>query len=378
MAPDLGRAGGGGFRKYRFILFKHPWHRQGPQNPQRGGERPQVTQRGGLGRAGLGALQAGALGLTGLSLQVSDFLSGRSPLTLALRVGDHMMFVQLQLAAQHAPLQHRHVLAAAAAATRGDPSMTTTPVSSPCRPVSSAARVPPVPTSPAPASSPVTAGSFHSHSASTTCPEVSLGKGAAGGQQSPRYVFCIQNPIVFPTAWACVGDILALNPKGYPHTPSSCALLLHQQMDCSSAASTGASPTSPTGGNPTSRSRKPGAVIESFVNHAPGVFSGTFSGRCQSVPMSGNTHMRDETLPGVAMHMPGYAASHRSNGDARAQVSQGCSMYMWNPALPRPHIHHCSVLICVSPQARCTPTARTAVGGRGGTSGPSCRSSMTS
>ncbi|XP_055409079.1 midnolin isoform X3 [Bubalus kerabau] len=153
--------------------------------------------------------------------QVSDFLSGRSPLTLALRVGDHMMFVQLQLAAQHAPLQHRHVLAAAAAATRGDPSMTTTPVSSPCRPVSSAARVPPVPTSPAPASSPVTAGSFRSHSASTTCPE---------------------------------------------------------QMDCSPAASTGASPTSPTGSSPTSRSRKPGAVIESFVNHAPGVFSGTFSG----------------------------------------------------------------------------------------------------
>ncbi|XP_044804521.1 midnolin isoform X4 [Bubalus bubalis] len=152
--------------------------------------------------------------------QVSDFLSGRSPLTLALRVGDHMMFVQLQLAAQHAPLQHRHVLAAAAAATRGDPSMTTTPVSSPCRPVSSAARVPPVPTSPTPASSPVTAGSFRSHSASTTCPE----------------------------------------------------------MDCSPAASTGASPTSPTGSSPTSRSRKPGAVIESFVNHAPGVFSGTFSG----------------------------------------------------------------------------------------------------
>ncbi|XP_020939921.1 midnolin isoform X3 [Sus scrofa] len=155
--------------------------------------------------------------------QVSDFLSGRSPLTLALRVGDHMMFVQLQLAAQHAPLQHRHVLAAAAAAAaaRGDPSMTTTPVSSPCRPVSSAARVPPVPSSPTPASSSVTAGSFRSHSASTTCPE---------------------------------------------------------QMDCSPPASAGASPTSPAGGSPTSRSRKPGAVIESFVNHAPGVFSGTFSG----------------------------------------------------------------------------------------------------
>ncbi|KAM6217829.1 midnolin isoform 2-T2 [Rhynchocyon petersi] len=153
--------------------------------------------------------------------QVSDFLSGRSPLTLALRVGDHMMFVQLQLAAQHAPLQHRHVLAAAAAAAaaaRGDPS-TATPVSTPCRPVSSAARIPPVPNSPAPASpSPVTAGSFRSHSASATCPK----------------------------------------------------------MDCSPPTTSSASPT--PGASPTPRPRKPGAVIESFVNHAPGVFSGTFSG----------------------------------------------------------------------------------------------------
>uniref|UniRef100_G1PYK9 Midnolin n=1 Tax=Myotis lucifugus TaxID=59463 RepID=G1PYK9_MYOLU len=132
--------------------------------------------------------------------QVSDFLSGRSPLTLALRVGDHMMFVQLQLAAQHAPLQHRHVLAAATAATRGDPSMTT-PVSSPCRPVSSTVRVPPVPTSPAPASpSPVTAGSFRSHSAPTTCPEVSLGKGLSfkpkgglfgGGGEGTQSPYCM-------------------------------------------------------------------------------------------------------------------------------------------------------------------------------------------
>lgn len=155
--------------------------------------------------------------------QVSDFLSGRSPLTLALRVGDHMMFVQLQLAAQHAPLQHRHVLAAAAAAAaaaRGDSSVAT-PVSSPCRPVSSAARVPPVSSSPSsPVSpSPVTAGTFQSHAASTTCPE---------------------------------------------------------QTDCSPPASSNT--TSTPGSSPTPRSRKPGAVIESFVNHAPGVFSGTFSG----------------------------------------------------------------------------------------------------
>lgn len=48
-----------------------------------------------------------------MCIQVSDFLSGRSPLTLALRVGDHMMFVQLQLAAQQSggpQLQHRHLI----------------------------------------------------------------------------------------------------------------------------------------------------------------------------------------------------------------------------------------------------------------------------
>ncbi|XP_028627416.1 midnolin isoform X4 [Grammomys surdaster] len=158
--------------------------------------------------------------------QVSDFLSGRSPLTLALRVGDHMMFVQLQLAAQHAPLQHRHVLAAAAAAAaaaRGDSSVAA-PVSSPCRPMSSATRVPPVSSNPSSPVSPsaVTAGSFRSHAASTACPE---------------------------------------------------------QMDCSPpASSSSSSSTSTPGSSPSPRSRKPGAVIESFVNHAPGVFSGTFSG----------------------------------------------------------------------------------------------------
>uniref|UniRef100_A0A8V5H9N4 Uncharacterized protein n=1 Tax=Melopsittacus undulatus TaxID=13146 RepID=A0A8V5H9N4_MELUD len=105
--------------------------------------------------------------------QVNDFLSGRSPLTLALRVGDHMMFVQLQLAAQQSSgqLQHRHLIA-----SRGDPA-------------------PPAPAPP---------------------------------------MYC-----------------------NTPHAASS-------------------SPSSSPA--PAARSRKPGAVIESFVNHAPGVFSGTFSG----------------------------------------------------------------------------------------------------
>ncbi|XP_041336982.1 midnolin [Pyrgilauda ruficollis] len=175
--------------------------------------------------------------------QVNDFLSGRSPLTLALRVGDHMMFVQLQLAAQQSTgqLQHRHLIA-----SRGEAGASASPH---CRTLHGAsgsgfARIPvvpscqqspapsPTPSAPAPPmycnaphAAPVTAGMFRSHGASTQT---------------------VNSSVV-----------------------SSCS-----EVDCGSRSSSspGSSPA------PSARSRKPGAVIESFVNHAPGVFSGTFSG----------------------------------------------------------------------------------------------------
>ncbi|NXG55239.1 MIDNB protein, partial [Hemiprocne comata] len=185
--------------------------------------------------------------------QVNDFLSGRSPLTLALRVGDHMMFVQLQLAAQQSngQLQHRHVIA-----SRGEAGATASPH---CRTLHGATgsgftRIPVVPAcqqspapSPAPAapappmycnaphSTPVTAGMFRSHGASTPTGCVSL-------------------------SWCHAWRLISVSPP--------------TQVDCGTRS--GSAPGS--GSAPTARSRKPGAVIESFVNHAPGVFSGTFSG----------------------------------------------------------------------------------------------------
>ncbi|NXR78731.1 MIDNB protein, partial [Pycnonotus jocosus] len=189
--------------------------------------------------------------------QVNDFLSGRSPLTLALRVGDHMMFVQLQLAAQQSTgqLQHRHLIA-----SRGEAGASASPH---CRTLhgtggSGFTRIPVVPTcqqspapSPTPATSappmycnaphaaPVTAGMFRSHGASTQTVNSSVVSS------------CSETP--FPEA----------DPTFLP-----------SQVDCGSRSSSspGSSPA------PSARSRKPGAVIESFVNHAPGVFSGTFSG----------------------------------------------------------------------------------------------------
>ncbi|XP_052332329.1 midnolin-like isoform X4 [Oncorhynchus keta] len=65
--------------------------------------------------------------------QVSDFLSGRSPLTLALRVGEHMMFVQLQLAPQSAAGQQQsHLItqrAGRVGVEQGDCSVAGTPTS---------------------------------------------------------------------------------------------------------------------------------------------------------------------------------------------------------------------------------------------------------
>ncbi|XP_044514535.1 midnolin [Gracilinanus agilis] len=190
------------------------------------------------------------------STQVSDFLSGRSPLTLALRVGDHMMFVQLQLAAQQAAagaqLQHRQHLVAG----RGDPGATAGGPS-PCRSsgLAATARVPVPACPPSPSStsstpayfspahpSPVTAGVFRSHGASTQT--------VNGGTVSS----CSEVD--------CASHSSSTSPSSSSSASSS--LGSSSPPSCSPAPST--------------RSRKPGAVIESFVNHAPGVFSGTFSG----------------------------------------------------------------------------------------------------
>uniref|UniRef100_A0A8C2W984 Midnolin n=1 Tax=Cyclopterus lumpus TaxID=8103 RepID=A0A8C2W984_CYCLU len=148
-----------------------------------------------------------------------DFLSGRSPLTLALRVGDHMMFVQLQLAAQQSPAVPNR----SGGGAHGGRSPLAFP--HPQQPLIHTAT--PAPTSHQVPSSPSSRVSLPSPLPSTAPP-------AAAPDQPP------------------------LAPSG----PSG--------------------PSSPSGASsPSTRSRKPGAIIESFVNHAPGVFSGTFfsSGR---------------------------------------------------------------------------------------------------
>ncbi|XP_058493854.1 midnolin [Solea solea] len=229
--------------------------------------------------------------------QVSDFLSGRSPLTLALRVGDHMMFVQLQLAAQQSggpQLQHRHLI------TRGNTAETAVgqptgqprvphphphshhpphhPHSHPSPHLSQPHPVPPSPSSQGSHSFPLPSTHhqplppmYHQSAPSAHCspptpppPPHSPRPSHIPGSlyRTPAHHHHHHHHYHQPSSGQPSPDI----GQASPVAPVVCP-----EANCSSN-----SPSS--GASPLSRSRKPGAIIESFVNHAPGVFSGTFSG----------------------------------------------------------------------------------------------------
>ncbi|XP_041698533.1 midnolin isoform X2 [Coregonus clupeaformis] len=154
--------------------------------------------------------------------QVSDFLSGRSPLTLALRIGDHMMFVQLQLTPQSATgqqQQQRHLIA---------------------RRTGRSTRFP-------------------------YPPPAHLSSNTPLSPQTPSSTSHVTYSSPSPSAPLRYTNPTCSSPGPQSPTPAA----TYPEGDCSVA------------GTPTSKkpaAGEPGAVIESFVSHAPGVFSGTFSG----------------------------------------------------------------------------------------------------
>ncbi|KAM8888072.1 midnolin [Synchiropus picturatus] len=222
--------------------------------------------------------------------QVSDFLSGRSPLTLALRVGDHMMFVQLQLAAQQSggpQLQHRHVITRGNAETTvgqptGQPRVPHPHPHAHLHPHHPHSHPSSHPTSPTSSSFPLPLSHHQTmppmyHQSPTHCSPAT----PPPPPHSPR-------PTHTPGSLFRSPHHIHHHHHHHHHNhhyhqpssgqsnhgigqPSPVAPVLCPEANCST--------NSPSNGSsPSSRSRKPGAIIESFVNHAPGVFSGTFSG----------------------------------------------------------------------------------------------------
>ncbi|XP_007252682.2 midnolin [Astyanax mexicanus] len=211
--------------------------------------------------------------------QVSDFLSGRSPLTLALRVGDHMMFVQLQLAAQHSgsqQLQHRHLISRGG--SEGTTGHSAGTMGSSGRVSHSSHPHPHQHQPPHPHQHPHQHQHQHPHPhhPHTTLPSspAAFSPSSSGHSVPLMYPTSTSRHCSTPPCPSTLPDSLLRSQQSTSAGPSSPS----SSSPAAPCAETNCTAKTASNSNTSSRSRKPGAIIESFVNHAPGVFSGTFSG----------------------------------------------------------------------------------------------------
>ncbi|KAM6918986.1 midnolin-A [Xenentodon cancila] len=206
-------------------------------------------------------------------VQINDFLSGRSPLTLNIGAGSHTMYVELQLSAQNVKELHQDKdLKAQSSCNPKSDLHTSSSLSHP--------------------DSPSSWSSTEPSTSQTSYPALNLTGSKSSIQcstQRPRISF--NSPTSVPKA-SCHGPVSpdcsclahsSPSPSGFPH--SSCPL--QATTPVCSAGPTGSSPgpLSPASASTFSEgdvdaelSKQPGAVIETLVSHSPGVFSGTFSG----------------------------------------------------------------------------------------------------
>ncbi|XP_049889610.1 midnolin-like [Epinephelus moara] len=227
-------------------------------------------------------------------VQISDFLSGRSPLTINLGIGAHMMYVQLQLSAQNvaALQQHQELRAGSSSELQTSPP----PATRMSHPDSRGSTISQTST-PAPDSSDCTpsirlSAQKHKTFFNSTAPTSHSHTSAPPHRPHPPHSMYTSSPVLSPPSF----------PSGCPH-PSSPP---PAATPVCSAAPTGAfpGPRSPAPASTFKESnvhassstaelcKKPGAVIESFVSHSPGVFSGTFSGTLAPCSQSAISHPR--------------------------------------------------------------------------------------
>ncbi|CAJ1072062.1 midnolin-like [Xyrichtys novacula] len=246
-------------------------------------------------------------------VQIRDFLSGRSPLTLNLGIGAHMMYVQLQLSAQNvAELQQHHQdfraggrkeLQAGLPTAAGRSSSVSASAWSP----SNIAGTTSPPASKSSAQAPNSSDSASMTQSNSQRSRTSLNS-SAFSFHSPtpasanRHCSSLHQSCPPPTLRTCSPVISSpCLPPGCPHPSSP----LQAETPVCSPPPNGSMPgplspapattfnecnTQPS--SPAERCKQPGAVIESFVSHSPGIFSGTFSGTLAPCSQSSISHPR--------------------------------------------------------------------------------------
>ncbi|KAM9349920.1 midnolin-A [Symphorus nematophorus] len=234
-------------------------------------------------------------------VQISDFLSGRSSLTINLGIGAHVMYVQLQLSAQNvAELQQHQDLKIHSSELQTD--LPTAVKRSPFDFTQTS--ITGSTTSPAPQNS---SDSTSSTQFSPQRPRTSFNSAAPTSHSSTTApsVTCHLSP-----HQSCPPDSIHTSSPSIS-TPSLTAGCQHPS--CPRQAATPVCSPAPTGSipgpqspapattftergvdapSPTDLYKQPGAVIESFVSHSPGVFSGTFSGTLAPCSQSSISHPR--------------------------------------------------------------------------------------
>ncbi|KAM9789603.1 midnolin-A [Neosynchiropus ocellatus] len=237
--------------------------------------------------------------------QISDFLSGQSPLTLKLGIGAHTMYVQLQLTAQEvAELQQNRD-------------------SKPW--IRSNGRLP---------------TELGTHRSGTTSAHSRTVQYLKRSPSAPAVNYCpsTHQPSGPETASSC------------PHTAVRCGC---PPSRCQKHASTpGRSPDNRSGPRsprpastfaesglhlpPGDPCKKPGAIIESFVSHSPGVYSGTFSGTLSPCGQAGVRHPR----PGITIILQiltdllSAASNHQDSLNARTHRADSAEGHSRTPTEP--------------------------------------------
>ncbi|KAL2096784.1 hypothetical protein ACEWY4_005991 [Coilia grayii] len=236
--------------------------------------------------------------------QVSGFLCGRSPLALALYVGDHMMVVQLQLALQ---------------SPRAPPQSPTHPP-----------RAPP----------------------GHTYPQQSPTHPPQGPSHPPRALPGTPRGPSGMRGTATAGFLQTGSANRRPSAGCS-----HSALSSCCPHHTTSAPPSPTTQNcntprsppSTAQGRKPGAVIESFVSHAPGVFSGTFSGTlhpsCQDDRGQPRRNVRTilqiiSDLLSAALQLQGTPMPHQATPPAPHSPAPTASSPSPSPSPPASPLSH--------------------------------------
>ncbi|XP_026170421.1 midnolin-like [Mastacembelus armatus] len=223
-------------------------------------------------------------------VQISDFLSGRSPLTINLGLGTHVMYVQLQLSAQDVKkLQQdrnvtvqssgeQHASTCSSSSTTGS---TTSPASHTSTPASHTAD----------SVGPISLSAQRPRASPTSVPAVNLHH-----HSSPHHS-CPPHSIHMPSSLLSTPSL----PSGCPHP--SCPLQAATPVCAPAPIVSSPGPPSPAAASTFTETnvhasstaelrRQPGAVIESFVSHSPGIFSGTFSGTLAPCSQGVNSHPR--------------------------------------------------------------------------------------